>query len=186
MRVNKLSIYLIALLLLFSGCASLRSPDETGIAVSVLLDEIQIAINEIGEQTAGTSLPPFKGAQVKLVTKAGITDGGGASLVLSAEGKKTTMDTNTLTLDLVPNPSATKAAPTGTGQEIAKYVVAAVAAVDQKNFLKLKSLVVETGLEVKKTATGGIDVELVGVSVKGKRTGETTDGHTLTLTFAEK
>ena len=174
---------LVLFIILFSGCATLRTPEDTGIAVSTLLDEIQIAVNEINEKTAGSSLPPFKGAKVKLVTKIGMTSEGSASLVLSGERKTTSTDSNTITLDLIPNPDATKAASDSKGHEIAKYVIAAVSAVDEKSTLKLKSLVVETGLEVKEAVGGGIDVELVGVAVKGKRSGDTTDGHIMTLTF---
>lgn len=170
---------------LLSGCASLQNPQQTNIAVSTLLDEIQIAINEIDAQTGGVSgLPPFKNAEVKLITKAKISTDGSASLVLSGERSKITTDSNILTLELVPNTSVVESLTESTGHQIAEYVIAAVTAVDEKGFLKLNTLTVESGLEVTQIAGGGIEVELVGVTVKGGRKGESTDSNNLKLVFA--
>lgn len=178
-------IFICVLLLLMSGCASLQTPQETNVAVSSLLDEIQIAINEIDKKTKGTSLPPFKSAEVKLSTKSGVTDSGGASLVLSAKGGKTTTDSNTITLELVPNPSVAKSLARSKGHEIAEYVIAVVTAIDNKNFLKLNTLTVEAGLEVVQTSGGGIEIELVGVSFEGGRESSSTIGNTLKLVFGQ-
>ena len=177
---------ILVLLLLLTGCANLQSPKETNVAVSVLLNEIQIAINEINSKTTGdTSLPPFKSAEVKLSTKAGITSGGSASLVLSGEQSNTTTDSNILTLELVPNPISAESFTKSTGHDIAEYVIAAVSAVDANKFLKLNSLTVEAGLVVLEKSGGGIEVELVGVAIKGGRSGETTNSHNLKLIFAQ-
>jgi hypothetical protein len=175
---------LILFVTILTGCASITAK-ETNIAVSSLLDEIQIAINEIDKQTKGGSLPPFKSAEVKLSTKAVKTDEGSASLFLSGGKSKATTNSNTITLELVPNPDTSKSRTTITGHEIAKYVIAAVKAVDDKNFLKLNTLTVEAGLQVVKSESGGIDVELVGVTVKGGRSGETDNGHSLKLSFGQ-
>lgn len=175
-------VYLIAILL--TGCVGLQTPRETNIAVSALLDELQIAINEIDKNTNKSSLPPFKNATVKLSTKAGKTTEGTASLVLSAEGSKTTTDSNTITLELIPNPEPVEIYRRSTGHEIAEYVIAAVSAIDDKKYLKLKSLTVEAGLQVIQTTGGGLDVELIGVTVKARQTGEVSTGHSLKLVFA--
>lgn len=180
--MKKISLGIIVLLL--SACANLQTPKETNIAVSLLLDEIQIAINEIDKKTKGSSLPPFKSAEVKLATTASKKIDGSASLVLSGGGSKTTSNSNTITLILVPNPKQTKSLRKSTGHEIAEYVIAAVSAVDDKNFLKLKTLNIESGLGVKSTKEGGIEIELIGISLKGKSSGETSAGHNLKLTFA--
>lgn len=173
------------IIVLLSGCSSLQSPQETNIAVSTLLDQIQIAINEIDARTGeGSGLPPFKNAEVKLITKAKITTEGSASLVISGEKSKTSTDSNVLTLELVPNPLAAELITKSTGHQIAEYVIAAVTAVDKKGFLKLNSLTVEAGLEVFQVAGGGIEVELVGVTVKGGRKGESTESNNLKLVFA--
>ena len=177
-------ILLVLIVIYLSSCASLQTPKETNIAVSALLDEIQIAINEIDKRTKGSSLPPFKSAEVKLSTKVGKMTEGGASLVLSGEGSKTSADSNIITLELVPNPGVTKGLSRSTGHDIAEYVIAAVTAVDDKNFLKLNTLTVEAGLEVNEKVSGGIDVELVGVTVKGKRSDQSTTAHNLKLIFA--
>jgi len=170
---------------LLSGCANLQSTEETNIAVSTLLDEIQIAINEIDAKTGSDSgLPPFKNAEVKLTTKAKISTEGSASLVLSGGKSKTSTDSNVLTLELIPNSSTAELLAKSTGRQIAEYVIAAVTAVDEKGFLKLNSLTVEAGLEVVKVTGGGIEVELVGVTVKGGRKGESTESNTLKLVFA--
>ena len=159
----KIIIFVVVSLLL-SGCASLQSPRESGISVEALLDQIQIAINEINaEKNPKSSLPPFKSAEVKLSTKSGITTEGKASLVLSGEKSRASTDSNILTLELVPDTSAAKAHIDSTGHQIAEYVISAVLAVDSKDFLKLNSLTVEAGLEVKNKLGGGIEVELVGV-----------------------
>jgi len=180
--MKKIICFLIVIYL--SGCAGLQTPEETNIAVSALLDEIQIAINEIDKRTEGSTLPPFKSAEVKLSTKVGIMTEGSASLVLSGEGSNTSTDSNIITLELVPNPDATKGLGRSTGHDVAEYVIAAVSAVDDKNFLKLNTLTVEAGLEVNEKVGGGIDVELVGVTVKGKRSNQSTTAHNLKLIFA--
>ena len=167
-----------------SACVSLRSPQETNIAVSSLLDEIQVAINEIDEKTKGSSLPPFQSATIKLSTTAGKTTDGKASLILSGNASKKTSNSNAITLELVPNPNSAKSLNRSTGHEIAEYVVAAVTAIDEEDFLKLKALNVEAGLEVNKAVGGGIQVELSGVSIGANRTGDLTSSHTLKLTFA--
>ena len=177
-------LFPLIVVLFLSGCAILQTPKKTNVAVSSLLDEIQVAIDEINRRTEETSLPPFKSAEVKLSTKAEKTTEGSAALVLSGEGSKTTSDSNIITLELVPNQKTVKSLSKSTGHEIAEYVIAAVNAVNEKNFLKLNTLTVEAGLEVREKAGGGIDVELVGISVKGKHSGETTTGNNLKLIFA--
>lgn len=181
MRIKVIAFVVV----LLSGCANLQSPQETNIAVSTLLDEIQIAINEIDARTGSESgLPPLKNAEVKLTTKAKISTESSASLILSGEKSKKSTDSNVLTLELIPNPATAKSLTQSTGHKIAEYVIAAVTAVDEKGFLKLNSLTVEAGLEVVRVAGGGIEVELVGVTVEGNRKGESTESNTLKLVFA--
>ena len=178
------NILLVILVSFLTACSSLHSPQETNVAVSSLLDEIQIAINEIDEKTKGSSLPPFQSATIILSTATGKTTDGKASLVLSGNASKTTSNSNIITLELVPSPDTTKSLDKSTGHEIAEYVVAAVTAIDKENFLKLKTLNVEAGLEVKQIVGGGIEIELSGVSIGANRTGESTTGNSLKLTFA--
>lgn len=177
-------IVLILTVIFFSGCASLQTPKETNIAVSALLDEIQIAINEIDKRTEGSSLPPFNRAEIRLSTKATKTTAGSASLVLSGDASKSTTNSNIITLELVPSKIMIKNFDRRMGHEIADYVIAAVMAVDDKKALKLKALTVEAGLDVKEKEGGGIDIQLVGVSLKGTHTGEMTMRNSLKLVFS--
>ncbi len=177
-------LFFISLIAFLSACASLQTPKETNITVSTLLDEVQIAINEIDKKTKGSSLPPFQSATIKLSTAAGKTTDGKASLVLSGELSKTTTSSNSITLELVPNPDNAESLGRSTGHDIAEYVIAAVTAIDEENFLKLKTLNVETGLEVKKTNQGGIEIELSGVSIGATHSGNSSSGNNLKLTFA--
>jgi hypothetical protein len=180
----KIKIFAFIVVLL-SGCASIHSAQETNIAVSSLLDEIQIAINKINEQAGPDSgLPPFKNAEVKLVTKAEVSTDGSASLVLSGEKGNTFTDSNIITLELVPNSALAEPLSQSAGQQIAEHVIAAVTAVDGKGYLRLNSLIVEAGLEVVRIAGGGIKVELAGVTVKGNRKIESSKSHVLKLVFA--
>ena len=178
-------ILICSIIIFISSCASLQTPEETNVAVSSLLEEVQIAINEIDKRTKDkkSSLPPFRNAVLTLSTKTGKTDEGKASLVVSGTKSKTTTDSNTITLELVPNPKAEESLTKSKGHEIADYVIAAVTAIDENNYLKLKMLTVESGLEVVKVDGGGIEVELVGVSVTGGRTSTSTNGNTLKLIF---
>ena len=173
---------LIVTILLISGCSTLSTKD-TNIAVSQLLDEIQIAINEINKQTKGSSLPPFKNAEVVLSSKAGKTKEGSAALILSAEGKKSSNETNTLTLILVPKSTQEKMLVSGTGKQLANYVVAAVKAIDTKNDLELKKLVVEAGFSVDIDKAGGIEIEVASVKIGGKSSSTSSNGHKLKLVF---
>lgn len=177
-------ILICSIIILITGCASFQTPKDN-VAVGALLGEIQIAINEIDKQTNNkqTSLPPFKNAVLTLSTKTGKTDDRKASLILSGSNSKTTTDSNTITLELVPNPNPIKNLARSKGHEIADYVIAAVSAIDENNYLKLKTLTVESGLEVVKVDGGGIEVKLMGVSVTGGRTATSTNGNTLKLTF---
>lgn len=177
-------IVLAGAVLLLSACAGIQPPEQTHVTVASLLQQIQIAVNEISAETAGSSLPPFQSAQIKLSTTASETSQGGASLVVTAGGSSTTSSSNTLTLELEPNPNKVYTLSSDVGQKIAKSVVAAVAAVDQSKFLKLKTLTVEAGLDVKQNKEGGLEVTLVGITFNGKRSTESSTGNTLTLTFA--
>lgn len=173
------------ILILLSGCSTLQTPEETNIAVSALLVEIQIAINEINaEAEANSSLPPFKNAEVKLTTKAKITTEGKASLYLSGEKSKAATNSNIITLELVPNADTTKPLVETTGRRIARYVIAAVKAADENQFLKLKSLTVEAGIEVIETVGGGIEVDLIGISLEAGRAVDETNSNSLKLVFA--
>ena len=178
-------IIICLVLLGLSGCASLQSPKTTNIAVSSLLDEIQIAINEIDKKIKGTSLPPFKSAELKLSTEAGKTKSGEASLVLSGKEGRSDTSSNTITLILVPNSSTAKGLTKSRGHEIADYVIAAVTAIDDKNFLKLKTLTVESGLKVVEKQSGGIEIELIGVTVKGESSSEAINNNSLKLIFSQ-
>lgn len=177
------SIIGLIFVVVFSGCATLQSPKETSIAVSVLLDELQIAINEINLQTQGSSLPPFKNAEVVLSTKAGITKEGSAALVLTAEGKKSTIESNTLTLVLGPSNAQKANLGASTGKQLAEYVVAAVNAIDSKKFLQLQKLIVETAFDVTSDSAGGIKIDVASVSLGGKASSSSSKGHTLKLIF---
>ncbi|WP_116472539.1 hypothetical protein [Zobellella maritima] len=177
-------LIIAAFMLLISACSSLQTPGETNIAVSSLLDEIQIAINEIDKRTAGSSLPPFRSAEIQLSTTAGRKADGSAALVLAGGAGKATTHANTLTLELIPAADSVRIPGRSTGHDIADYVIAAVTAIDGKRFLKLHTLNVEAGLEVRRTLEGGIDVELAGMSLEGKHSVEASTGHRLKLTFA--
>ena len=168
--------------LALTGCSALQ-PRETNIAVGAVLDELQIAINEIDARTQGSSLPPFKNAEVILSTKGVQTGEASASLVLSGEGRKSTTQSNTLTLVLGPSRTKTLTCKPSTGTQLADYVVAAVTAIDAKKFLELQRLVVEAGFDVTVDAAGGIKIEVASVSVGGKASRSSTDSHTLKLIF---
>ncbi len=127
---NVLIVFLICLL---PACANLQSPKETNIAVSTLLDELQIAIDEINEKTYGSSLPPLQSATIKLSTAAGKTTDGKATLVLSGDASKATKNSNTITLELVPHSTKPMSMYRSTGHEIAEYVMAAVTAINKNH-----------------------------------------------------
>ncbi|WP_345977549.1 hypothetical protein [Sulfurimonas sp. HSL3-7] len=177
------SLLVALMIILLTGCAGLQSPKETNIAVSSLLNEIQIAINEINTQTTGTALPPFKQAEIVLSTKAEMKNEGSASLVLSADGTKSNAESNTLTLVLTPNTSQTKSVRPGTGLQLAQYVVAAVRAIEHDNYLELQKLVVETGFNVSTDKSGGIEIKISSLSLGGKVTSSSSDAHILKLIF---
>ena len=170
--------------LLLSACASTPTPKETRVTVGALLAQIQVAVNDISAGTRNSSLPPFQSAEVTLSTTASQKSEGGGSLVLSAGGSETTSSSNTITLDLVPNPNKVSEKSVDVGRRIAASVIAAVTAVDENHDLKLKSLTVEAGLDVNKSVNGGIEITLVGISINGKRTSESSSGNSLKLIFA--
>ncbi len=168
---------------LLAGCGTLQSPKETNIAVAALLDELQIAINEIDARTQGSGLPPFKQADITLTTKAGISGDGSVKLVLSAGGGKSTAETNTLTLVLGPSKAKRARLKEGTGKQLADYVVAAIEAIDGRKFLELQKLTVEAGFDAATDASGGLKVEVASISVGEKISIRSSNAHRLKLVF---
>lgn len=179
-------VFLLLLVLAF-GCASLETPQATNIAVSTVLNQLQIAINKVSAETKGSGLPPFQSAELTLSTKAVTTTQGSASLVLAAKGGKNTTGARIITLELVSSPPSHKLFTENqiiSGEEIADHIIASVKAVDSQKLLKLKSLTLEAGLEVFEVAGGGIKVELVGIAFEGERSKSSASGHGMKLTFA--
>jgi hypothetical protein len=174
-----LSIMIISI----AGCGTLQTPKETNIAVSALLDELQIAINEIDSKTQGSTLPPFKYAEVILSTKAGIAADGSVKLFLSADAGKSMVETNTLTLILGPAKARKEMLKAGTGKQLADYVVAAVEVLDSKKFLELQKLTVEAGFDATVDGSGGLKIEVASVSVGSKISMSSVNAHKLKLVF---
>lgn len=177
-------ILCILIILFVSGCVGLR-PQETRIAVSTLLDEIQIAVNEINDKTAGSSLPKFHHAEITLLTEASKSGEGKGSFFLSAKGSYKKTESNSLVLVLEANDNKKKKAAGTSGEEIANYVIAAVSAIDEKEYLKLKTLTVNAGLAVVKEAGGAVSITLVGMSLEGGITASSKAGHQLKLVFGK-
>jgi hypothetical protein len=161
----------------------LLTPKETKIAVSSLLDQIQIAIDEIKDKTSNSSLPPFLKAEVTLSTEATMSTEGKASFYLSAKGGLQNSQSNTISFVLAPGERKMLTQTETSGQKIAEYVIATVNAIDENGYLQLKNLTVTAGLRVEEMKGGGVSVELVGVSVEGGRTYSSSTGHTLKLVF---
>lgn len=69
------------------------------------------------------------------------------------------------------------------GQKIAQYILAAVKAVDKQKALQLSKLTVEVGLEIVESSEGGVEVEISGLSIEGKKTKSSTSAHKLSLLF---
>jgi hypothetical protein len=176
-------IIISIIIFIATGCGTLQTPKETNIAVSALLDELQIAINEIDSKTSSSALPPFKYAEVTLSTKAGVTGDGSVKFILSADAGKSTVETNTLTLVLGPAKTRRPMLKDGTGKQLADYVVAAVEAIDSKKFLELQKLTVEAGFDATVDASGGLKIEVASVSVGGKISTRSANTHRLKLVF---
>jgi len=170
-----------------TNCASFQSRKEKGITVSTLLNQIQIAINEIHANTKNTSLPPFKSAELKLSTEAEKSKSGEASFVLSCNRSRSDKTSNTITLVLVPNDGSEKdlGIDSQMGHEIADSVIAAVTAIDNKGFLKLETLTVESGLRVSEKKGAGLKIELIGITIKGGSSSESTNSNSLKLIFSK-
>lgn len=177
-------IVCVLVIIFLSGCAGLQTAKETNIAVSMLIDEIQIAINEINDKTNGSSLPPFQKAEVTLSTEATKNTEGKASFYLSAKGGYKNSNSNSIYFVLVPSSEKKVGIAPTSGHEIAEYVIATIQAIDKKQYLQLKQLTVSAGLKVEATKGGGVSVELVGVSIEGGRTYSSATGHQLKLVFA--
>ena len=173
----------IFLVLVLSGCAGLQTPEQAKMAVGKLLEQVQVAINEIGKKSGTSSLPPLKTAEITISTEYAQSGGGGASILLSAKGQKSSTENNSLTLTLEPNTLTVESLDPAVGQKIANYVMAAVNAVDEQKTLQLKKLTVEVGLEIVESAEGGIEVDISGVSIEGKKTKSSAAGHKLSLLF---
>lgn len=177
---------LVFAVLLLSGCASMQTPQETNTTVSMLLNEIQIAVNEIDKKAQATpGLPPFKKAEVKLSTTVSENGDLSGALVVSGETSKSSANSSILTLELVPTIAGPEAGVKSTGHEIADHVIAAVDAVNQNGTLRLSSLSVEAGLEIKKKDGVGVNVELIGISIEGERSKESKNSNNIKLVFAQ-
>lgn len=178
-------IITLIFLVMLSGCVGLQSPEKAGLAVGQLLEQVQIAINEISKNTENSSLPAFNKAEITLLTQYDQSSIAGATIFLSAKGEKSSKENNLLTLTLKANPSSVPKVNAEVGQKIAEYVLAAVRAVDKQKALKLVKLNVEVGLEISESIEGGIEVDIIGVSIEGTKTKSSTSGHKLTLLFED-
>lgn len=158
-------LVVILLTLVIAGCSSL-TPQETNVAVGQLPQDIQLAINIIDARSKakGSNIPPFKKAEITLATQVVKAGSAEASLFIAAGGERESTKSNTLTLELVRTPLTIKSLD-NRGLEIADYIMAAVMAVNKQQGLKLQALTFEAEIEVTKTAEGGLEIELAGVSL---------------------
>ena len=183
--MKKFRVMMLLAVAALSGCAAM-TPAETQVTVKTLVDQIQVATDRISKETAGTSLPPLKQAELTISSKAQLERNGEVGLILSAKGGKTLTDENSMTLVLTPNANSDKTWARGPGQDIADSVIAAVAGLKGSSGLTLTSLSVTASLVVVKTVTGGLEVKLSGVSIGGKSEKVMTSGHSLKLIFEKK
>nr|VFJ88025.1 MAG: hypothetical protein BECKLFY1418A_GA0070994_100317 [Candidatus Kentron sp. LFY] len=172
------------MVLFISGCAGLPTAEETRLTVGKLLDEIQIAVNEIKNETGISALPPFQKAEVTLSAEATKNMKGEASFYLKTERDYENRNADTISFVLVPSSNRISGISSTSGHEIAKYVIATVQAISKKEHLQLKKSTISAGLKVKITKGGGVSVELVGISIEGSKTFSSTTGHQLKLVFA--
>ncbi len=177
------SLFLVVVL---SGCAGLGTSQQAEMAVGELLDQVQIAIDEIGKNSASSSLPPLKTAEIIVSTEYTRSGGAGAKIFVGAKGEKSSTENNSLTLTLTPNTTKAKSSERQVGHDIAEYVIAAVRAVDEQKALQLSKLSVEVGLEIVESSEGGLEIEVSGVSIEGKKAKSSTSGHKLSLLFEAK
>ena len=173
----------LATSLLLASCAFTR-PSDTGAAVGTLVDQLQIAIDLIDESEASAALPPLKSATIVISSKVVNTADLGASLVVAGKGVRKNTSSNTVTLVLIPNLAKAEFVQGVAGQRLAESVIQALSGLENAKGLALQSLKVNLALDLVRTASGGIEIELAGVSIGGSSSSERTTGHSLTLLFS--
>ena len=181
------NIILCVVMLVISGCASLQTPQETNIAVSEILKQLQFTIDEIAKKPKDSSLPPLKEAEIKLTTTVGTKDVTKGSLIISGEYEKNSTDSNILTLVLVPNTRQSLDKDNAQDYSVAEHILAAVEAIDKNNTtLELKSLTYEAGLKIETVKGAGLKIELIGIETESGRTNTVTNANSLKLVFEKK
>ena len=181
------NILLCVVILVISGCTSLQTPQDTSIAVSEILKQLQFTIDEIGKKPEGSSLPPLKEAEVKLTTIVGTKDAAKGSLIISGEYEKNSTESNVLTLVLAPNPKQVLDKANIKDYKVAEHILAAVSAIDKNNTsLELKSLTYESGLKIEKIKGVGLKIELIGIETESGRTNTSTNANSMKLVFEKK
>ncbi|MDF7805984.1 hypothetical protein P4E94_00945 [Pontiellaceae bacterium B12219] len=178
-----LSVFIIGLLI--SGCCTSKKANPTNMNVEVLLDEIQIAVNEINASVIKGSLPPLQKAEVSIDAKFTRVTDGTVKLVIYAGGKKTNSESTALKMVLVPNDRTTSNLVPSMGQRMATSVIEAMSAIDNQSALTLKLLTVEAGIVIDKEGGAGIDTEYEGITIKAGHSRAASSGNTIKLFFEE-
>jgi len=174
---------ILLVLLLLQGCMSIQTPNEAGIAISEVLKEIQIAVDEINEKVPKGRIPHFSKAEVVLTAEKESNNSGGASIVLSGNKENNTTTSNKITLILTPKKEQTKQLRRTTGKDLANYVIEAVKAIDQNGYLNLEKLEIEAGFTVEKKGELGVEIEISSLTFGGKHSATSKSAHTLKLIF---
>ncbi len=181
--------------ILFS-CTSVKMMMVTGTEVSSALEQLQDAIDQIYEESAGSVptsgddhthvFPELQSATIKLNSAVSHEGEAEASLILFAKGKASKSNSSEIVIELAPKmPRSTKSGES-IGRQLADQVIEAVRAIHSSETLALTKLTVTAQLEFSRNMGKGFEAELSDIGLSASHSQVRSSGHSLTLVFAPR
>ena len=204
---NVLTIAIVAITVLTGGCATdtrrqgdtaAAAPGSTS-ATTTLQGEVRvgevipIVIRALQDtQSSLSGLPPLKSVTLTLATTVEKVQGGEFELFVKIGGERATSSTHEIVVELSP--------PTSNAHEISAkdlyaelkdaILAAARAAADAnaaaKDILKTSSFSTEIGFDVKRTVSGGIELDVAPVTIGASGARTTKHANKITISFEDK
>lgn len=197
--MKKLHILFVVVLAL-SGCAGVdihgTSYEKRAVALQQMIVEIQTALVLVSHEVEKKTNLKLGSASLSLGTALGKSAEGGAELlVVSGKASRSDETSDKLAIKLVPmeRMKMTAEAPEKTlSERLAMSIVSAVEGVSKagagKYPMSVEKLTIEMGITTKTStsAGGGLELEVIPLSLSGKGTYSKSDSSILSLEFVQK
>ncbi|MEM9080893.1 MAG: hypothetical protein AAGC74_09410 [Verrucomicrobiota bacterium] len=182
---------LTAILALTTSCVPtttpfVQRPTNGGVGAESVITEIQYALDRLKSEVSSPALPPFKEAQIELLTERVVSGNINASVVLfSGSASRAQTSATKLSMTLIPKSGRnTKSLTPRVGDQLVDQMKEAIRAVEKQRGLDLKKLAIEGNLSLTYETNARYGITFAGVSIEGSPyTNSRTGLHKMTLIF---